>query len=166
MISIRETRLSPSDATNKLDVAQLPVIVGQRAALVLRHVPIYRTGGLREERGGCRLDFYYGNCCSSAYLAVTPPWRASLRLPACHLVSPNRWIGNGCRRSNCHGHPYVSFPLYDRLISSPPQRSPWLLPRRSRDQKWQRWHCNGSIAVVIGRRKPKGYVACRGRSLV
>jgi hypothetical protein len=36
-----------------------------------------------------------------------------------------RWIGNGCCCSNCYGHPYVSFPLYDRRISSSePQRPP------------------------------------------
>lgn len=55
--SIRETRLLPSDATNKLDVAQLPLFVGQRAAPVLRHLPDRQSSSLREERGGCRLDF-------------------------------------------------------------------------------------------------------------
>lgn len=83
MITIRETRLSPSDAFNKLDVAQLLVVVGQRAALVPRHV-----SSLREEEGGESATAMLSAAATHLISqSVPPPWWASpSALPVCRAV--------------------------------------------------------------------------------
>lgn len=49
--------------------------------LLLYYAMYLSTGAVAYDRKGVAAVLT-SNCCSSAYLAVTPPWRASLRLPA------------------------------------------------------------------------------------